>query len=254
MSPTFLRWISLGRRPLYVQLVVLTALLGGDAGGASAQVIHGRVLDDADNRPVPTALVRLQDADGVDLDFTMADSLGRFEVQAPEPGEFRLMAERLGYEPYATPLLEARQREGSYAVELLMRRAPLPIPGLTVTAERRAELERAVQLIIGVSPKSLRTPPIHRAEIEDHIARGHNLVDLARWSDAPIVVRQTQDGPCLQYRARGCMPVFLNGMRVRSEAIAHLPLEMVETIVIMGPGESIAHPAAVLLYTSGWLR
>jgi len=186
--------------------------------------------------------------------LSIADTLGRYRLAAPEPGTYRIVAERLGYEPYRTPLLRADSPDGVYAIELLMARAPLPVLGITVTTERREQIFRSVQLIVGVDPRSLRTAPIGRAQIHDHLQRGHNLTDLVRWSGTPIVVRQTTGGPCFQYRARGCMGVRLNGVPVSPDFVDTLPLDMIETIVILGPNESIAYGASVLLYTAGWLR
>jgi hypothetical protein len=50
------------------------------------------------------------------------------------------------------------------------------------------------------------------------------------------------------------MPVYLNGAELTPEVIPVLPLDMIDMIVIMTPGESAAYASgAVLLYTPGWI-
>jgi hypothetical protein len=223
---------------------------------ASSQMFRGQVVEEGGDRGVPTALVRLMDVGGGQVAFTLADGGGAYVLEAPGPGEYRLVAERLGYEPFRTPLLEVGDPAGVYPVDLAMRRAPLPIRGLTVFADRLAAIEREVRLDIGVSPRSLRVAPIGRAGIEEHLAKGHQLEDLVRWSNLPgVVVKRTTEGPCFQVRGRGCLPVFLNRMRLAPELVETVPLEVAETVVIVLPNETILHPGgAVFLYTSGWVR
>jgi hypothetical protein len=127
---------------------------------------------------------------------TAADSIGGYRMELPEPGAYRLVAERLGYEPFETPLLDAASPDGVYQVDLLMRRAPIPIPGLEVSTER---VERQIQLLVGMHPRSLRDPPIMRETIVGHIDRAHDLVGLMRWeAGAGVTVMEgnPMDGPC----------------------------------------------------------
>lgn len=162
--------------------------------------------------------------------------------------------EAYGYVPLRSSLLKVGSRD-RYAVDLELEAAPIEVSGIQVSADRFAELEDGLRLVIGLHPRSLRYPPILRPEIEDHIAEAHGLTELMRWSNATsLVTRETSDGPCFQWRNRHCMPVYLNGAEVALETIPVLPLDMMEMIVIMTPGESIAYPGgAVLLYTPGWI-
>lgn len=234
--------------PVCVALLVSVAPL-------RAQQLHGTVLDAEDERPVPQALVRLVDDAGKDHAAGIADSAGVYTLAIPSSGEYRIAAERVGFEPFRSLLL-AMDATRSYPVDIELERSPVPIPGLVVTGRRFEELERGIHLLIGQNPRSLRNPPMLRPTIEEHLAKGHNVSDLVRWSNAPsIVTRETGDGPCFQWRNRGCLPVFLNGAVVRSDLVPDLPLDMLEAVVLLGVGESIAYPGgAVLLYTPGWIR
>lgn len=238
-----------------ILLLAIIAIAGVTPTTTDAQSMRGRVLDDENDRPVPTALVRLVDATGEERGVTAADSTGGYRMELPEPGVYRLVAERLGYEPFETPLLDAASPEGVYQVDLLMRRAPLPIPGLEVSTER---VERQIRLLTGVSPRSLRNRPLFREVIVDHLDKAHDLVALMRW-EAPAGVTveagNPLDGPCFRVRQRTCLPVYLNGFPIAAGLVPVLPLDMVNTLVIMMPGESVPYAGGgVLLYTAAWLR
>lgn len=219
---------------------------------AAAQTLQGRVLDELDESPIPTALVRLVDESGSQSAITAADSSGFFRITAPEPGVYRVVAERLGYEPFETPLLETRDVDGTYPLDLLMRPAPIPIRGLEISTD---QADREIRLMIGMHPNSLRVAPIRYETIRDHAERAHDLSGLIRWGNMHVVVIQTTDGPCYQVRGRGCLPVYLNGAFMNRKMIPVIPLDMLDTIVVLMPKESIAYPGgAVLLYTAAWLR
>lgn len=221
-----------------------------------SQGFRGRVVEEGSDRAVPAALVRLMGLGNAQVAFALADGGGEYVLEAPGPGEYRLVAEGLGYEPFSSPLLQVSDPAGVYTVDLVMRKAPLPIRGLTVSADRMEAIEREVRMDIGVSPRSLRVAPVFRSIIEGHLAKGHQLEDLIRWSNVPgVIVKQTTEGPCFQYRNRGCLRVILNRMPLPPELVPTVPLEVAETVVIVLPNETIVHPGgAVILYTSGWIR
>ncbi len=241
-----------GARALAV--AAATAWIG--AAPAEAQTLQGRVVDDTGGRGVSVAIVRLFDANGGPLALVLTDSLGAYRVETPGPGEYRVEAERIGYEATRSPLLAVRDPDGVYAVDITMRKAPLGLEGITVTADRTAQIERGVRHEIGMSTGSLRVEPILRPTIEEHLAKAHDVVDLVRWQNLPsIIVKETRDGPCFQYRNRGCVEVYVNGFRIDPALVPVVPLATVEAIVVVLPNESIAYPAgAILLYTPGWLR
>lgn len=222
---------------------------------ASAQQLLGRVIEEGTSRGVPAVLVRLIDEADEARALSITDSLGAYVLGVPGAGEYRITTEAFGYETFLSPPLAVGEQP-SYRVDVEVARAPLPVPGLVVSAERMAALERGLRLILGVSPRSLRNEPILRAEIEDHLDRAHGITDLIRWSNLPsIVTRESTDGPCFQWRARGCIPVYLNGMPVAQDMVSMLPLDMVETIVVVQPNETIAYNGgAILLYTAAWIR
>lgn len=221
---------------------------------ALAQTFEGRVVDEAGEAPVATALVRLVDEAGEQRAVTVADSSGQYHLDAPGPGVYRLQAERIGYEGLETPLLEAPTPDGAYPVDLLMRRSPIPIAGLEVSTE---QVDRQLHQIMGISPRALRWRPIRHNAVLRHVERAHDLTDVMRWGNyAGIEVREPRLGePCYHVRRYGCLDVYLDGFRLTPETYDLVPLEAVRTIVVVHPSESITFPrGAVLMYTPGWLR
>ena len=228
-------------------------------GALAAQTFQGRVLEDGAETPVATALVSLVDEEGDQVGVSIADSAGAYRLEAPEPGIYRLRAERIGFATFETPLLEARSGEGTYEVDLLLRTDPYDLPGFTVMSDRVSdqEADREIRLMIGVSPRSLRFRPIGFDVIQDHVDRAHQLSDLMRWENlAGLAVRHDLEGPCFSLRGRGCLPVYLNGLRLRREFVETVPLEMLYRVVVVTPTDgSLTYPSgAVLLYTEAWLR
>ena len=252
-------------RPSFVAGMALTAsawalcLFPLAPRSLEAQTFQGRVLEDAGEAPVATALVSLLDEEGDQVGVSIADSTGAYRVEAPAPGVYRLRAERIGYAPFETPLLEAGRADGTYPVDLLLQPDPYDLPGFTVMSDRVSdeEADREIRLMIGLSPRSLRFSPMGFDVIRDHVDRAHHLGDLLRWENlAGLVVRRDAEGPCFSLRNRGCLPVYLNGLRLRREFVEAVPLEMLYRIVVVTPTDgTLAHPAgAVLLYTEAWLR
>jgi hypothetical protein len=223
---------------------------------AAAQVLQGRVVGASGEGPVATALVRLVDEEGEQLAISIADSAGVYRLEAPAPGTYRLQAERLGYQDAETPLLRAIDPEGVFDIDLVMSAAPVEVQGLTVRVPED-DADQAVQMMIGLNPTSLRFRPVRFDALADHVARAHTLVDVMRWEYAPaVLVRETFDGPCFEYRVRNCLPVYLNSMRLNRDFMPDIPLDMVYRIQVITPTDgSVVYPSgAVLLYTEAWLR
>lgn len=236
-------------------LVVTLAALLGLAPRLSAQTLRGRVLEEDGDRPVSTAIVRLLDADGKPMKLVTSDSAGAYRLRTPGPGRFYLSAERIGYETTRSPLLEVSDADGTYGVDISMARAPLGLEGFEVTARRFEEIERGIHLAVGLSVPAMKYKPIMRPTIEEHLAKAHNLTDLIRWQALPsVIVERAKDGPCFQWRARHCLEVYLNGLHITRDFVDTLPLDMIETIVVVAPGETPAYAGgAVLLYTKAWI-
>jgi hypothetical protein len=112
-------------------LAVLPALLLAlvlAAGGAAAQqaTLRGVVRDSATGTPVANAQVAVP-ALGASV---RADTLGRFVLPGLAPGNYAVLAERLGYATRITPVQLAAGE--TVEREFLLRAAPTPVGGVTV--------------------------------------------------------------------------------------------------------------------------
>jgi hypothetical protein len=224
------------------------------ATGASSQVIQGRVTGPEDE-PVANVLVKLLDSDGVQQAVHLTEADGRYRLEVPAPGEYYIDAEALGWAPYRSTRFEMTGLRGIFRVDLLMRPEPIRISGLDVSVERLERVVRQVELMTGRNVTALRNPPIGIEELQDAWQRGWNVTDLLRRGGAAgVFVKETTQTVCIEFR-RSCLPVYLNGMRVPDEMVRELPLEMLEIVVVLQPGETIEYESGgIMLFTIHWMQ
>lgn len=217
------------------------------------QTVQGRVFDAANDQRIANALLRLVDRSGQVRAALAADTTGSYALGVPEPGTYRLRAERLGYEPFESEPFEVQDTTDALRVDLPMRPSPIPVRGVDVSTD---VVNRRIRDFLGANPAQLRIRPIRAATIRDHAMRGSTLSEMIRWRQIPnLQVLPTRDGPCYQFRGRGCLPVHLDGARLSRAPNALLPLEMLSAVVVLLPNELIAYPSgAVHLFTAGFMR
>lgn len=232
-----------------VAAAAVTALLPS-ALDAQA-VVRGRIVDAQNDRPVADAVVQLLNPAGEPVRAAAADSLGRYLIPVPEPGRYRLRAEILGYQPQETSPFQVAT--DTVVVDLRVTARPVPIEGVEVSADR---VSRRLRQFLGMSPGQLRIRPIRDATIRSHAERGNDLTEVMASANVPnLQALRTREGPCYQFRGRGCLPVYLDGARLNRRSVPELPLEMLSTVVVLLPNESIPYPeGAVHLLTLGFMR
>lgn len=257
-------WPTTDYRPLLVGSLLLAAHLTCPLPAfaqtpstdevVASQVVRGRALDSSNRRPVGGTVVRLIDTFGDTVAVTAADSAGGFRVVAPRAGRYRLRGDALGYRSAESrPFDVVEGRADTLSVDLSLEAAPIPVAGIEVSAD---QTNRRLRQFFGMSPGQLRIRPVTQAVIDDHVVRGHDVSEMMRWRQIPnLQVLRSQQGPCYQYRGRGCMPVYLDGARMSQRAISEIPLEMLNTAVVLLPSEATAYPeGAVHLFTRGFMR
>lgn len=222
----------------------------------AAQSIVGRVLDSSTEATVAGASVTMVAADGSTTMTVLTDSLGRFALTARSPGDYGLRVDQLGYRLTSSPLFALTRVEPPYRMDVELTPEPLEIQGLMIEADQRATRSRRIRQHIGINPVALHVRPIDRTDLESHAARAHTITDIVRWNaPAAIVVRQTNEGPCYRWRNYFCIDVYLDGVRVLPEFVESLPTEVMESVVIIEPKESVVYEAgAILVFTAGWFR
>lgn len=117
---------------------LLVAFLAGSAGAqqaAAAPSVAGRVSDGRTGEPVQGVFLRLMDGSGEQVGGDFSSAAGLFRLEAPAPGPYSVVAQRLGYRSDTTAL---RLGAGQAAHrDLTLRPEILRLSELHVTTRRR---------------------------------------------------------------------------------------------------------------------
>jgi hypothetical protein len=127
-------------RPLLLAVLALST-----ATSARAQVVRGRVLDNASGEPVAAAKVEAF-AGANSGGRTRSGADGSFLVRLRAAGTFRLEAERAGYRPSVTSVIPVASRETVY-VEVRVAAAPMQLDPLRVTARVSPPRRRSLDIV-----------------------------------------------------------------------------------------------------------
>lgn len=103
---------------------------------AAAQSVEGRVTESLAQQPVAGAQVQLLDTAGVSVANVVTDSSGAFSLRAPEAGEYRLRADRVGLRSTLTRPVPLTADE-TVAVEVRMAADPVVLAPTVADAHRR---------------------------------------------------------------------------------------------------------------------
>jgi len=230
-----------GRLALCFALLGAAVILTPPSG--RAQELVGRVLETASERPVPLAGVILLDGDREVVASALADSTGRYRVSAPEPGEYILLVQRLGYFETESPLL-ALQEGAAYELDLEVRPEPIRLDPVLVTV-RNEEMERWFTLALGTNPNTIPFfRAIQGARLEEARLRAKDNTDLLRWLYIPV---SHETEVCLGSRMPAvdrrtgavgeppCGELFIDGMSVPAEHLDELDKSEIALVVVKPP-------------------
>jgi len=112
-------------------LCLVAVALSAFAESISAQKIRGRLLDMHTDEAIDLGLVIMVSESGDSITSTLSATTGFFEVSAPDPGNYLLLAAALGYRETRVGLFELG-RGGEMSVEFRLWPEPLTIDGLMV--------------------------------------------------------------------------------------------------------------------------
>jgi Carboxypeptidase regulatory-like domain/TonB-dependent Receptor Plug Domain len=229
------------KRPSRVPRVVLLALVLLIPFAASAQTVEGRLVSRETEAAVAGGTVRLVDADSQVVGQSLTASDGVFLLRAPAPGRYFLLASAPGHETSETDAFALDA--GGRRVTFVIGRAAVRLDALTVEAAGNA---RADRLWYGGFYERMRAGEggrfVTREEIE--MARPQHVADLLRRFPAldvrvgsygefgagrRLVVRLRQP---LSIRSACWSALYLNGMRVDSNAIDTLDPDDIEGIEV----------------------
>lgn len=252
------------RRTAHPVLVGLLTVISFPTQGA-AQTILGRVLDHANEAPVPGVIVTLVTREGDERVRTLSDTIGNFVIVPPEDGEYFLVAERFGYLQTRSPLL-ALGTEGRAPLELMMVPQPIGIEGVSISIEERVAEELQ---IMGLSPNMLGRRWISREKIEAIPVKMDMGVILERTAQIGMRVMRPENmapgsdnmGLCVSLaRASSggratCALVVLNGVPISGVQALAIDPETIQSIAVLVPVEATTYygtlggAGAVLVWT-----
>jgi hypothetical protein len=103
------------------------------AASAEAQVLRGRLLDAGTDSPIGAATVHLMVDDSVEVGSGTTNGDGWFEIRAPAPGEYFLIAFALGYDSAVTERFDLQPPGRAIRIAVTPRPIPLdPVAGEAV--------------------------------------------------------------------------------------------------------------------------
>jgi hypothetical protein len=124
-------------------LATAVALLGPLAvQSAFCQTVRGVLLEQSTEQPIGGAFIVLLDERGGRLGRdigTLTDDDGRFQLRVPEPGRYRLRAERIGFESTLGEVIELVARE-TVQVTIVAPVEAVRLEELVITGERECDV------------------------------------------------------------------------------------------------------------------
>lgn len=206
---------SIRRLPIAAILVLLTG------SPLQAQHLHGVVVDADSDTPIPSATVRLLNRLNDEVRAVLTDSAGRFVLDIPRAGTFRLRAERIGLQAAHTPEFRVEAND-SLQMEIRIAADTVLLAPLTVTAMsqgwRSPVLQRRWEERRELNEKLGRGKFIVREEIERN--GGSSVTHLVSQRARVRLGPYRNGGRLLIMRGYGdkwCVPaLFVNGSRIRT--------------------------------------
>lgn len=207
-------------------ITVLMVLAG--AAPLSGQVVAGRLIEAAGGAPVAGASIILLTEAGQTVTGRLTDAEGRFQVEAPGAGRYRVSAERIGFAKVTGEVIELADGE-TVNIEIRLGTEVIPLDAITVVTEARVpHLERS-----GFYTRQ-------RSGFGNYIDR--NTIDRYNPSQASqlfqamagvrVVPRSGRSGGepvfrnAISMTGGSCLPaIFLDGMPVRSSGSSEPALD-----------------------------
>lgn len=236
-------WTALGVRPL------------------AAQVVSGRTTDESSGEPLSQVQVILLTRSEQSVTAAISDSLGSYELEVPQAGEYYVQADMMGYRQLRTPLLDLSEPK-VFRADFQMPPDPIELEGLNVEVEALENLRRELRSF-GVRLDDLGERFASAADIAAR-PTARDFGHVLQWQSIPgmRVIRGDDGSPpvpivCVQQgRGRqGCAVMVLNGARITLETAYDIPAHNLRAIVLLKPSEATllygteASAGAVLLFT-----
>ncbi len=227
----------------------------------AGQVVAGRVADESSGEPLSGVQVVLLARSGESVTAAISDSLGSYQLQVPEAGEYVVQADMIGYRRLQTPLLNLSDPR-VFRANFQLPPDPIELEGLDVEVEALEGLRRELRSF-GVRLDELGERFVSAADIAAR-PTARDFGHVLQWQSVPgmRVIRGDDWSPpapivCVeQGRGReGCALLVLNGARISLETAYDIPAHSLRAIVVLRPLEATllygteGSAGAVLLFT-----
>ncbi|MDP2959175.1 MAG: carboxypeptidase regulatory-like domain-containing protein [Longimicrobiales bacterium] len=251
-------------------IAVVATVAVAHAAPLPAQVLRGRVLDDATDAPVAGVLIMLAQGN-VPRAHAVSDDRGMFVLEPGAPGTYSLRAVRLGYSESVVPALELASPGTFLEFDLLLSPKPVALEGVVVSALRyQSDIDFLGLRVEDLGDRILTRDFLAEMGFRDVgaalerralpgvvVTRGENVSYMENATilsqRLPFCVRLARsrrfDG------TQQCALVVLDQSFVSQEAVDALKPDDLEAVVVLTPIEAVqlfglmGSPGAVLLYT-----
>ena len=114
---------------------------------ANGQVVRGRLVDAAGGSGIGGAMVSLVDRSGRGIEQVLTRSSGLFQLQAHNPGEYRIRTDRIGYATTFSDFFGVATTD-TLTIELAARIEPVSLEGIEAEADRRCRVRPSEGLAV----------------------------------------------------------------------------------------------------------
>jgi hypothetical protein len=153
-------------RSLHIIALAVLATALQPATPLPAQQISGTLKRTIDSLPVVGALVILSDSAGHDVVRTISSERGRFLLDAPAGGAYRLRVLRIGMRPFG-PRTVMVPSSGRVPVELLIRDEPIELPAVIVAGRTACGIPPDNTILGTLLTEARKTIAITEATLEE---------------------------------------------------------------------------------------
>jgi len=119
-------------------LFAIVLLLIGAASNLTAQTVRGRLIDGMTEQPIAAGFVVLLDDNMIEHGRSLTDAQGRFRLDAPGPGTYRLQSVVIGIRSAITPTFTVQagqETDIQFSIQALF----VTLPTVVIEAERTCE-------------------------------------------------------------------------------------------------------------------
>lgn len=138
--PDRIGWGSMAKGTAMLPCLAAACLFATVPHAANGQEVRGRLVDAAGGSGIGGAMMTLEDRAGRSFDqvLTRTES-GLFQLRIPQPGEYRIRAERIGYATTLSDFFDVAATD-TLTIELAARIEPISLAGIEAEADRRCRV------------------------------------------------------------------------------------------------------------------